>query len=262
MELTVDGGRVFAATGGRPFDPAKPCVVFIHGAGMDHTVWQLQTRYFAHHGRSVLALDLPGHGRSDGPLRESIDAMAAWLMNLLDVAEVNEAALVGHSMGALIALTAAAQTPERVTALALLGAGARMPVHPELQAAADQGDHLALDLITSWAFGRRAHLGGHRGPGLWMTGGGLRLLERSAQGVVANDLRACDTAGDVSPLAEKVVCPALFVLGQQDVMTPVKAARRLIEAMPEARSVVLPGCGHMMMVEQPDQTLDALREVI
>ena len=104
MELTVNGKRVHAATGGRDFDPALPAVVFVHGAGMDHTVWALQARYFAHHGRAVLAVDLPGHGGSEGPSLDSIAAMGDWLAAVIEAAGSEQAALVGHSMGSLAAL--------------------------------------------------------------------------------------------------------------------------------------------------------------
>ena len=137
MEFVIDGQRMFAATGGRPFDASLPTVLFIHGAGMDHTVWALQTRYFAHHGRSVLAVDLPGHGRSDGTPLHAIADLASSIVRLLDAAAVQSAALVGHSMGALIALEAAAAATARVRSLALLGVAERMPVHPDLQSAAE-----------------------------------------------------------------------------------------------------------------------------
>ncbi|MBI3706953.1 MAG: alpha/beta fold hydrolase, partial [Proteobacteria bacterium] len=192
MVLTVDGRSVFAATGGRPFDPDLPAVVFVHGSGMDHTVWTLQTRYFAHHGRSVLAVDLPGHGRSAGPALATIGALADWTIKLLDAAGAAKAAVVGHSLGALIALEAAARTPARIWALALLGIAERMQVHPDLLKSAAANDHIAIDLIASWGFGRRAHLGGARAPGLWMLGGGVRLLERSPDRALATDLAACN----------------------------------------------------------------------
>ena len=183
MELQVDDRRVFAATGGRPFDAGQPAVIFIHGAGMDHTVWQLQTRYFAYHGHSVLAVDLPGHGRSEGrPLQTSIGDMAAWVLRLMDAVGIEKAALVGHSMGALTALDVASRAPDRASALALARRGQAHAGASRPLGGGEKDDHLALDLITSWAFGRRAHLGGHRSPGVWMTGGGLRLLERSASG--------------------------------------------------------------------------------
>ncbi len=191
MKLSVTGREVFAATGGRPFDPAQPTVIFIHGAGADHTVWALQTRYFAHHGRSVLALDLPGHGRSAGPSLDSIGALAEWLGRVLEAAGLGAAALVGHSMGALVALEAAARPDARIKALAVLGAARHMPVHPDLLAAAAANDHLAFDLVTSWSHGPCGRLGGNRAPGLWLMGGADRLLERAAPGVLHGDLAAC-----------------------------------------------------------------------
>lgn len=262
MDLTVDGKRVFAATGGHEFDPARPVVVFLHGSGMDHTVWQLQTRYFAWHGRSVLAVDLPGHGRSEGPALTTVEAMADWLFALLDAAGVERATLVGHSMGAAVALEAAGRRPDRVTALALCGTAARMAVHPDLLAAAEAGEHVALDLMTSWGFDRRAHLGGARAPGLWMMGDGLRLLERGRDVVVGVDLRASNDYQGAMAAAARLRCPVLFVLGDRDRMTPVKAARPLADAIGTARVDIIPQSGHMMMVEQPDRTLDALRTIL
>jgi pimeloyl-ACP methyl ester carboxylesterase len=108
MELQLRGRRAYAATGGRGFDRDLPTIAFLHGAGMDHTVWALQTRWFAHHGRNVVAFDLPGHGRSEGPSLGSLPEMAAWLLEALAALGADRARLVGHSMGALVALAAAA----------------------------------------------------------------------------------------------------------------------------------------------------------
>ena len=253
---------MFAATGGKPFDPKHPAIVLIHGAGMDHTVWTLQARYFAHHGRSVLAVDLPGHGRSEGPAPASIEGYATWIAALIDAAGAERAALVGHSMGALIALETAAREPRKVRVLALLGVAAKMPVHPGLLAAAEVNDPAAFELVTSWGYGKSAHLGGNRAPGLWMLGGGKRLLERSAPGVLANDFRACDAYKTSADAAARVACPTLFVLGAADRMTPPKAAAPLANAIRGAMTFVLPTAGQMMMIEEPDVTLDALREFL
>ena len=262
MELTVNGKRVYGSTGGRDFDPAQDPVIFLHGSGMDRTVWQLQTRYFAWHGRSVLAVDLPGHGKSDGPALDSIEAQADWVAALLDAAGTTQAALVGHSMGAALALETAATRPDRVSALALCGVAATMPVHPELLAAGLAGDRHAYDLITSWGFARSAHIGGHRAPGVWMTGGGLRLLERGRDAAVGTDLAASNAYGSAVAAAAKVRCPTLFVLGDRDRMTPPKNARPLIEAIDGAAVEIVADCGHMMMIERPDETLDALRTLL
>lgn len=262
MELTVDGKRVFVATGGKAFKPELPSIVFIHGAGMDHTVWILQTRFFAHHGRNVLAVDLPGHGRSEGPALRSIGELADWIARFLDAARVDKAALVGHSMGALVALEAAARAPSRIWALGLLGAAAKMPVHPDLLRAAKAGEHDAIDLIASWGFGRRAHVGGAQAPGTWMMGSGIRLIERGPDGVLGTDLAACNDYLVALDSAAKVTCPVLLILGEIDRMTPPSGARELAGRFPDSRTVVVPGAGHLMMIEQPDHTLDALAETV
>jgi pimeloyl-ACP methyl ester carboxylesterase len=262
VDLTVDGRRAFAATGGRPFDPERPTVLFIHGAEIDHTVWALQTRYFAHHGRSVLAVDLPCHGRSDGQLLRSVGTMASWIVRLLDAAGVRSAALVGHSMGALIALEAAATAPARVRALALLGVAERMPVHRDLQAAADDNRRLAPELVSSWAHGRSGHMGGNPAPGLWMMGGSLQLLERAPAGALAADLAACNAYDGALAGAGRVACPTLLLLGALDRMTPPAKAKPLADAINAARTIILPAAGHMLMSERPDAVIDALREIV
>jgi pimeloyl-ACP methyl ester carboxylesterase len=261
MELCVHGKKVYAATGGRAFDPSLPAVVFLHGAGCDHTVWALQTRWFAWHGRSVLAVDLPGHGRSEGPPLESIDALAEWAFALLDAAGVWSAALVGHSMGALVALEAAARRPERVRALALCGCAAEMPVSEKLLNAGLAGEHLAYELITAWGLGRRAQIGGAEAPGTWMSGGTLRLLEHGRKGVVGIDLRACDRYKGAAAAVQTVKVPTVLVLGSNDRMSPAKAAAPLA-AIPGAKAIVIDQAGHMMMTEQPGRTLDALRTLL
>jgi pimeloyl-ACP methyl ester carboxylesterase len=204
MDITVDGKRAFAATGGQPFEAGKPTVVFVHGGGLDRTVWALQTRYFAYHGRNVLALDLPGHGKSEGPALETISAMADWVMRLLDALEVEKAALVGHSMGSLVAFDAAARYGARATALALLGTSIPMPVAAPLLSAAEADKHAAFDMVTLWGHSRNGQVGSNRAPGLWMTGEAVRLLERSPPGVLYASLKACNDYTDGLSLAGKI----------------------------------------------------------
>ena len=262
MELRVDGKRAFAATGGRTHRPGRPAVILVHGAGMDRTVWVLQTRYFAHHGHNVLAVDLPGHGRSEGPSLASIGDMAEWLSRVMDAAGVETASVVGHSMGSLVALELCAGFSERVDAAVLLSTAVPMPVSEGLLSAAKANDHDAIDMIVAWGHGRSAHLGGHEAPGLWMTGGAERLLEKAGDGVLYTDLDACDGYRDGLEAASRVRCPVLLVLGREDRMTPPRAARELADAIPSSRTVVLDACGHMPMVERPDRVLDVLGEAI
>src|SRR5579864_3794324 len=259
MQLTVNGHQTFAATGGRDFDPVLPAVVLLHGAGFDHTAWALHSRWFAHHGFAVLAPDLPGHGRSKGPALRSIAAMADWTIALLDAAGVQGAHLIGHSMGSLIALDTAARHPARVTALSLIGTAATMTVGPDLLKAAEADDHAAIDMVSIWGLGFRAELGGSLAPGLWMHGGAQSTLQRCAPGVLFSDLAACNAYADALSAAAKIRVPTTLILGERDMMTPARAGKALASAIPHARTVVVPGAGHMLMAEWPDELLAALR---
>ena len=258
MKLRVDGHEAFAATGGRPFDPVKPAIIFIHGAGLDHTCWQLQSRWFAWHGWSVLACDLPAHGQSRGAPLESIAAMSAWVESAMREAGVGQAALVGHSMGAVIALETAARVPNRVTGLGLIGVSSSMPVHPALLTAAKEQPDKAYDMMTGWCFASHAKLGSNSVPGIWMTGGARALLGTGRQNALAADLGACNAWTTAKESAAKVKCPTLLVLGREDVMTPAKKGQELAALIPGAQAVTIDGSGHMLMQEAPDATLDAL----
>ena len=136
MQLSVNGTDIFVATGGKPFDPSIPAVVMIHGAGFDHSTWALHSRWFAHHGFSVLTPDLPGNGRSSGNALPTIADMADWTAALLGTTGAPKAKLVGHSMGSLIALETSARHPARVSGLGLIGTAATMTVGPDLLKAA------------------------------------------------------------------------------------------------------------------------------
>jgi pimeloyl-ACP methyl ester carboxylesterase len=256
--LSVNGRQVFAATGGHTFDSELPAVVLIHGAGFDHSSWALHSRWFAHHGFAVLAPDLPGHGRSQGPALKSIAELADWIAALLDAAGAASAHLIGHSMGSLIALETAARHPSKVTALGLIGTAATMTVGPDLLKAAEANDPDAIDMVSIWGLGFDAGIGGSLAPGMWMHGGAQRVLKHCAEGVLFTDLSACNSYQDALAAAAKVKVPTTLVLGEKDMMTPAKAGKALAAAIPHARTVVLKGAGHMMMSERPDELLAAL----
>ena len=151
MELVVDGRKAYAYTGGKAFDATLPCIVFIHGALDDHSVWNLLARWFAHHGHAVLAVDQPAHGRSDGPPLADVETLADWTLALLDAAGVREAAFVGHSMGSLIALEAAARAPDRATRLVMIGTAYPMKVSDALLSTAREEPLRAIDMVNVFA---------------------------------------------------------------------------------------------------------------
>jgi len=259
MRFDVAGHDVYAYTGTRAFSPELPSVVFVHGAANDHGVFALQSRYFAWHGMNAVAVDLPGHGRSGGDPLASVEALADWLRDVVDALGAQALSVVGHSLGSLAALECAARYPERVRKLALLGPSVPMPVSEELLAAAARDEHVAYELINGWSFAAGSQLGGNQVPGMWMTGNALRLMERSRDGVLSNDLVACNRYVRGLDAAARVRCPTLVIVGARDIMAPPRNAKALIDALADVRTMTLPDTGHSLMAERPDAVLDALR---
>ncbi|HEY9097009.1 MAG TPA: alpha/beta hydrolase [Hydrogenophaga sp.] len=270
MYLTVNGAQTYCYTGGKPFQPEQPTVVFIHGVLNDHSVWILQSRYLAHHGWNVLAVDLPGHCKSDGEAPSSVEEAADFVAALLDAAGVQTAALVGHSWGSLIALEAAARLRKRVSHLALVGTAYPMKVSPALIEASLNEPMKALAMVNVFSRSTLAAPPSALGPGTWVYGAGMALGRR----VLASNTRvnvfhrgfvACDSYAAGEAAMAQVTCPVLFLLGEVDQMTTPKAAQGLIQAAKAAgvnHSVVTVPVGHHQMTEAPDATLFALRDFL
>jgi pimeloyl-ACP methyl ester carboxylesterase len=270
MELTVNGARTFCYTGGKPFDAAKPTVVFIHGVLNDHSVWILQTRYLAHHGFNVLAVDLPGHCKSEGEAPSSVEEAADFVAALLDAAGVQKAALVGHSWGALIALEAAGRLKERVTHQVLVGITYPMKVSPALLDASLSDPERAIHMINVFSRATLAPPPSALGPGTWVWGAsvalGRRVLRSNAKvNVFHRGFKACDSYANGEKAVQQITCPVLFVLGAADQMTQPKAAQPLVEAAKatgkKVRVSYVP-VGHHQMTEAPDETLFAIRDFL
>lgn len=259
MKLTVHGKSAFAYTGTRVFNPAQRTAVFIHGAANDHSVWALQSRYFAWHGWNVIAVDLPGHGQSEGPLCASIEALADWVATFLDAAEVKAVVLIGHSMGSLTALELSGRRPDLVSKLALVGSAVPMAVGDVLLDAALNDEEKARRMIVDWSFAPNSQLGNnHKVPGTWLPGNSLALMRRMAKGVLHTDLAACKAYVNGLIAAANVQCPAFVLMGERDMMTVPKAALGVIAALKSVQTETIADAGHNMMSEAPDVTLKAL----
>jgi pimeloyl-ACP methyl ester carboxylesterase len=261
MQFIVQGYPAYAYTGGKPFDPSLPAIVFIHGAAFDHSVWQWQSRYFAHHGHSVLAVDLPGHGRSPGAVRATIEEYAQWIAALLDAAALPQAALVGHSMGSLIALETALAHGPRVTKLALIGTASPMPVADSFIAAAREEPPAGLEMEAVWGHARLSQLSASAVPGASLLGASRRLNARSKPGALHAALNACNVYRASADRLRELRMPALVVAGRRDQMTQFKAGKALAEAIPGARFIAL-DAGHSMMGEAPRELQAALRNFL
>ena len=272
MYLTVLGHPTYCYTGGKAFDPVKPTVVFIHGVLNDHSVWTLQTRYLAHHGFNVLAVDLPGHGKSAGVNRDiapclTVEAAADFILALLDAAGVTTAALVGHSFGSLIALEAAARAPDRVTHLAMVGTAFPMPVSPALLETSLNQPHKAIDMVNIFSHSMLAPPPSALGPGTWLYGSAKALMRRvqasnSAFNLFFTGFRACNDYKNGLAGVSIASAAMLFIVGKSDQMTSPKAAQALVNAATSAGKsvkVVTLDAGHQLMTEAPDGVLLALK---
>jgi pimeloyl-ACP methyl ester carboxylesterase len=261
MIVNVQGQDAYCYTGGKPFDAARPSVVFLHGAQNDHSVWCLQTRYFAHHGFNVLAVDLPGHGRSKGAAKASVEAMAAWVLDVMDAVGVDQAMMVGHSMGSLIALEAAFIAPARVTRLAMVGTTYPMKVSDALLATSRDDEPAAIDMVNIFSHSSMAQKPSCPGPGFYVMGGARRLMQRMSAinpaQLFYTDFYACNAYANGQAAAESVRCPVLFLFGAKDMMTPPRSTKTLTAAIAHG-TIVQVDAGHQMMAEQPDAVLDAL----
>ena len=262
MNFTVNGHSTYCYTGGKAFDAAKPTLIFIHGVLNDHSVWILQSRYLAHHGWNVLAVDLPGHCRSAGDPPVTVEEAADFILALMTAAGLEKAVLVGHSFGALIALEAASRAPHRVSQLILVGIAFPMKVSPALLTSSLNEPMKALEMVNVFSRATLAPPPSSMGPGTWVYGASMALGRR----VLASNPRvnlfhtgfkACDSYTHGDEAMAQVTCPTLFVLGSVDQMTPPKAAQGLVKAARHGQVVQLPG-GHHQMNETPEPMLAAM----
>ena len=266
MDITVNGHETFCYTAGKAFDPAKPTVVFVHGALNDHSVWILQSRYLANHGWNVLALDLPGHGKSAGSAPQTVEAAAEFVLALIDAAGLSRVALVGHSFGSLIALEVAARAPTRTSHLVLAGTAFPMKVSPVLLDASLHTPQKAIDMVTVLSHSMLAAPPSALGPGTWLHGNTKVLMRRLLAGNPRENIfhlgfKACDAYAGGEAAMQKVAAPILFVLGRRDQMAPAKAAQALVRGAKNG-TVALVDAGHQMMTEAPDAVLFAIRDFL
>ena len=270
MYLQVNKHPTYCYTAGKVLDAAKPTVVFIHGVLNDHSVWILQSRYLANHGWNVLAIDLPGHCKSEGNAPASVEEAATFITALLDAAGIEKAALVGHSWGSLIALEAASKLKDRITHLVLVGTAFPMKVSSALLDASLNNPMVALKMINVFSRSTLAAPPSALGPGTWVYGSsmalGRRVLASNTQvNVFHRGFKACDDYANGETAISQVTCPILFLLGAEDQMTQAKAAHLLIG---KARNcgknfhVISLAVGHHQMTEAPEETLMAIKDFL
>lgn len=259
MHISVNGNDTYASTGGRDHVAERPFLIFIHGSGQNHLSWTQQSRSFAYGGYNVLAPDFPGHGHSAGAALTTIEAMADWIIALMDVANADQAIVVGHSQGCLIALELAARYPVRIKKAVFIAGAAAIPVNEALVSMAEATEPKAIAAMVAWGFGSYAHKFDSTVPGASLIGAGVQLMGQNDCGALAADLNACNTYVQGPDAAAQIKCPTLCILAEKDKMTPLKNGLKLADSLKGARVEIIKGAGHMLPPEKPREVNVALR---
>jgi pimeloyl-ACP methyl ester carboxylesterase len=246
----INGKRLFYAPS-RSRRANAPTLVLIHGAGGSHLHWPPQLRRLE--GATVYALDLPGHGRSDGPGDDNIPGYVTAVIRFLDAIQIDQAVLMGHSMGGAIAQMSGLTYPERAAGLVLVGTGARLRVAPAIVQGIREDPEAAFDLITRYAWASEA-------PEDLVQLGRETLVETPPE-VIYGDYAACDHF-DIMDRLDEIRVPALVIAGSADRLTPHKYGVYLADRLPDAQLVTIEGGGHMMILEQPDRVAGAVAEFL
>ena len=260
MKLKVNGKDAYFTTSGREIDKEQPTIVFVHGSGLTHVSWVLQTRYFAFHGYNTIAVDLPGHGDSEGPPLDTIENMADWISDLLDTLDIKKASFVGHSQGCLIGLEFAHRHAGKLELLALINGSLSMKMNPELLDLALNKDSKAVDLMIDWVHGPLGQVGGHPVPGLSHIGMGNQLVSSNNNGALGADFKACDMYTNGEKAAESINHPTLCIIGLFDRMTPKKVGLELASKINNSKSVIIEDSGHMSILETASDTKNLLKD--
>ena len=239
----------FAVRGNEPVHSHAP-LVFLHGAGDSHLVWNGQLGAFANVAHTI-APDLPGHGRSIGAGRTTIGEYATTMREFLDALEIERAMFVGHSMGGAIAQTLALEFPERVAGLVLVGTGAKLRVAPQFLDGIKNDFENTARLLSENFFALAASA--------TLQEKSFDQLRKTGSVVTYGDFAACD-AFDVRTRISSILAPTLVICGRVDKMTPVKSSEFLAQNIPHAQLTVLENAGHMVMLEQSDAFNAALRD--
>ena len=229
----------------------EPAIVFIHGAGGTWKHWAYCLKQMPVGQR--IAFDLPGHGRSGGKGRYSIEGYAYFMLSLLDALNIQRAVLVGHSMGGAIAIQTALLAPERVQALGLVATGARLKVNPSILEGLQNDPLGTIRRMVRWMYARDLT------PQEATTA--VQEMAATPKGVLYGDFAACDAFDSRASLFD-IQCPTLVIGAEQDKMTPPTLSEELALAIRRAELVMIPDAGHMVMLEQPQAVCEALTNFV
>ena len=247
---------MFVSTGGMEIDNTKPTILLMHGSGLSHIVWSLHEQFYTSQGFNVLAIDLPGHGNSDGPALKSIQEISDWVKNLMKVVNVNKIIIIGHSQGSLVGIDFGSRYPDLIDKLVLVAGSYRMPVNQDLIDLAEAGDEKAILLMMKWGYeGSKAFIGGN--PVKKIINSSREIRE-----VLAVDLNACNNYKGGKESLEKINCSTLCIFGDLDKMVPINVGNKMAELIKNSKTKVITNCGHMIIFEKAFEMRKLVKEFI
>jgi len=252
----VGNKKVFASDAGQGIDKNKATIVLLHGSGLTHIVWSLIEQYLSNQNYNVLAIDLPGHGNSEGECLKSIEEISDWLEKVLKELHISEIIIIGHSQGSLEALEYYSKYPKKVKSLIFVGGSYRMPVNQDLIDLAEAGDDQAVKLMMKW---------GYENSKKFIGGNPVEKIINSAKDIreiLAIDLIACNNYKNGSEALKTINCPTLLFFGELDKMVNLEKGKKFAELIPNSKTHVIKNCGHMIMFEKAFEMREKIAEFL
>ena len=256
MIFQVDNKNVFVSDSGHDIDKKKHTIALLHGSGLSHIVWSLTEQYLSNQNYNVLAIDLPGHGNSEGDCLKSIEEISDWLEKVFKKLNVSELTIIGHSQGCLEALEYSLRYSKRVKNLIFIGGSYRMPVNQDLIDLAENGDDKAVQLMMKWSYENyKKFIGGNPVEKIINS-------PRNIREVLAIDLIACNNYKNGLEAIKKINCPTLFILGELDKMLSLEKGQKFANSFVNSETHVIKNCGHMIMFENAFKMREKISEFL
>ena len=256
LDFLIDNNKVFSLNTGAKFDKKNHTIVLLHGSGQSHVVWSLTAQYLSDQNYNVLALDLPGHGNSDGESLRSIEDMATWLEKVIKKLGIKEFSLVGHSQGCLVALEYVNRYVDKVKNIVFVAGSYEIPVNKNLIDLANSGDMESLNLMMKWAYGNSKQFIG---------GNPLKKIlnsSREVREVLGVDLVACNNYKNGSNAVKKIKCPTFFIFGEIDKMIKVEKGKEFASLIANSKTHIIQNCGHMIILENAFEMREKINEFL
>jgi len=252
----IDNKKFFVSDSGQGINKDKDTIVLLHGSGLSHIVWSLTEQYLSNQNYNILAIDLPGHGNSEGKSLKSIEEISDWLEKVFIKLNVSNITIIGHSQGCLEAIEYYSKYSERVEALVFIGGSYSMPVNQDLIDLAEDGDDQAVKLMMKWSYeNSKKFIGGNPVKKIIKS-------PRDIREILAIDLVACNNYKNGYEALKSINCPTLFIFGELDKMVNLEKGKKFAELIPNSKTYVIKDCGHMIMFEKAFEMREKISEFL